>query len=196
MGSVVQSDTEIVNMALDLLVEDPITDITTDDRAVARWMKRNYAHVRDALLRRHPWNFAIERTTLPELATAPAYEFTKQYELPADCIRLLPVTADGTRTGLRVTHVVEGRKLLTNKSGPLKVRYIKRISDTSLFDPSFVQALVHLLASKAALWMTGKTGIAKDLRDPTYGAMGEAQLLDSLEGTPEPIEDDDIIEMR
>ena len=189
------TETAIMNMALDLLIEESIDD-TSDDRPVARWLARNYETVRDALLRQHPWNFALKRDSLAADPTAPAFEWAYRYLLPSDCLRLLPLTVAGDMNGSPIWHVVEGLYLLTDEPAPLKVKYIARIENPGLFDPNFVNALVHILANKAAHWMTGKAGFAEKLRDPTREAIFNAQLLDSLEGSAASPADYDIIAAR
>lgn len=195
MGSPVQSEAEVMNMALDLLIEAPITS-PTDDRPVARWMRRNYPTIRDALIRRHPWNFAIERRQLAADAAGPEYGWTYRYKLPADVIRVLPLTANGEFNGDPVPHILEAGYVLTNKAGPLKVRLLVRVNEPARFDPLFTNALVHLLAMKAAHWMTGKQSFVQLLQGPARDAMNDAQLIDSLEGTPEDPADNDILNAR
>src|SRR5690606_36539566 len=155
-------ETNIINAAFDLLDEEVAID-PSDDRAPVRWMKRNYPLVRDAILRRHPWNFAVARASLPELSDEPAFGWERQFQLPADCLRLLPLTWQGKMNGEPIKHEVEGRRILTNAEAPLKIRYIRRVEDTSLFDPLFVQLLAAELAVRAANWITGKQSYAERL---------------------------------
>src|SRR5690606_15550414 len=88
------SEVDIYNMALDLLDEEVAID-PDDDRAPVRWMRRNFAPVRDAILRRNPWNFAIKRVVLPALVTPPAFGWKYRYQLPSDCLRPLPLESCG-----------------------------------------------------------------------------------------------------
>ena len=56
--------TDIVNLALDMLKEAPITSID-EGRPIAMWCKRNFDVTRDALLEEADWNFALKRAELP-----------------------------------------------------------------------------------------------------------------------------------
>ena len=150
------SEIAIYNMALDLLDEEVATS-PDDNRAVVRWLKRNFAPTRDALLVRHPWNFAIARASLPALDTPPAYGWSRGYAEPADCLRLLPLSQGGALNGAPIPYEAEGGVILTNAAAPLLARYIRRVENPALFDPLFGEALAAMLASKMAEWLRGKS---------------------------------------
>ena len=84
------TEVSICANALRRLGDDPITSLT-DDTERARLCNAFYTDARDAVLRSHPWNFAITRTSLAKLSDAPAYGFNYQYSLPTDpyCLRVL-----------------------------------------------------------------------------------------------------------
>lgn len=184
------SITDIANMALDYLEEAPLQSID-DDRSVARWMKRNFWPIAWGLMRAHPWNFAITRASLTAAGTAPAFGWLYSYAMPSDSLRLLPVTCSGYEDADPIKHKVEGSSILTNQAAPLKIRYIKRIDNTGLFDNNFCDALAIALAQKAAHFVTGKQSYAQTLQPILANAIAEAQRVDSLEGTPEePLADE------
>lgn len=189
------TETDIYNMVLDILVQETVLG-TTDDKAIARWLNRNYPQQRDALLERHPWNFAVKRASLAADNAEPAFEWAYQYTLPTDCLRLLPITTNGYRDSPGVSHVVESGKILTDKAAPLYVRYIARVTNPSYFTLTFTNALAQVLAARMAYWMTGKAGYAKAFADTLGPLVANAQLLDSLEGTPEPPDDSDVLNVR
>jgi hypothetical protein len=178
------SDTEICNMALDLLEEAPIDSIN-DDRSVARWFKRNFWPAAWTLMRRHPWNFALSRAKLTTLATAPAFGFANAFAIPADCLRVLPLSADGTENGREVPFKVEGDVILTDADAPLTLRYISRVASTGLFDNHFADALAANLAMKASHFITGKQSYAERMGQMFQAALADAEIIDALEGTPD-----------
>ena len=153
------SETQIFNAVLDRLSEESILS-TTDEKAVARWLNRNYPLQRDVLLQRHPWNFATARLQLAASLTKPAFEWSFKYLLPEDCLRVMPVTADGKRNSPPIPYVVEGIYIMTNKSPPLNVRYIFRQTNPATFTPVFIDLLVQILAANFAYWMTGKANFS------------------------------------
>ena len=197
--------TAIINMALDLLKEEPILS-ATDDRTAVRWMNRNYQPIRDSLMRLHPWNWAMVRVALAALSTPPAFGWAYQYQLPADCIRVLPLTGSasvygspstgGTLNGPSVKFAIEGRYLLTNAPPPIQLSYIQSITDETLMDAAFVQALATTLAARAANFITGKGEYAKELKQEAGQLVMQAQMVDALEGTPPDPEQDDWVNGR
>ena len=84
------TEVSICSNALRRLGDDPITSLT-DDSERARLCNSFYSDARDSVLRSHPFNFSITRTTLAQLSTAPTYGFAYQYALPTNpyCLRVL-----------------------------------------------------------------------------------------------------------
>jgi hypothetical protein len=189
------SETAIMNMALDLLEEEPILS-PDDDRAAVRWMDRNYAPVRDALLRSHPWNFAIKRASLPILTDAPTSGWSYAYQLPSDCLRILPLAYSGYLNGRSLQYALEGRTLVSDEAAPLVISYIARVTDDAQMDPMFVQALAASLAARAASWLTGKQGVREAMQQMATQLTMQAQMVDSLEGSPAEAETDSWIDGR
>lgn len=187
--------TSIFNGALDRLSEGGVLSYD-DDVATARWLKRNYDLQRDVLLAQHPWNFAVKRASLATDVTTPAFEWGHQYTVPSDCLRVLPLTVDGLRDSPSIPYVVESLKILTDKVAPLRVRYIRRVTNESDFSPHFADLLAHRLATMMAHWMTGKESLYKALKAEARDILINAQNVDSLEGTPEPPDDYDVLNAR
>lgn len=189
------SETQIFNAVLDRLSEESVLS-TTDEKAVARWLNRNYPLQRDVLLQRHTWNFATARRLLAADTGKPEFEWSFRYNLPEDCLRVLPITTDGKRNSPPIPYIVEGMHILTNKNPPLPVRYIFRQVNVASFTPVFIDLLAQILAANFAYWMTGKANFAKQLTDISSQQFMEAVRIDSLEGLPEEPYDDEIIMVR
>ena len=76
------TDVDIVNAALIRLGERTIASLA-DAVKPAQLANAIFAELRDALLREHPWNFAVRRTQLSiPAARAPAGRYTGAYVLP------------------------------------------------------------------------------------------------------------------
>ena len=189
------TEKDIYNLVLDQLANEGVLS-RDDDAAVARWLNRNFPVQRDVLMARAPWNFAVKRAALAVSAATPAFEWDYQYATPPDCLRVLPITRDGERDAPGIPHVVEGNFILTDASAPLYIRYIARITNTGLWSVSFCDVLSQVLAARFAHWMTGKASYQKFLLEQLPTIINDAIRLDSLEGTPEPPDDSDIIEVR
>lgn len=152
------TETAICNLALGHLGEGPISSIN-DDTTAARACLLHFEPCRDATLRAHRWNFAVERVKLDD-ATAPAFGWDYQFDLPSDCLRVLEVNGSEEGDLISEPWVVEGRKLLTDAYSA-NVVYVKQITDVTLFDPLFVEAFALRLAvalSEVIRGTTDKTG--------------------------------------
>ena len=82
------SQVDICNGALNQLGASTIISLTEDSKN-ARILNQRYEMVRDRVFREHPWNCLIKRTKLAQDAATPAYEYSYQYTLPSDCLRVL-----------------------------------------------------------------------------------------------------------
>jgi hypothetical protein len=178
-------------MALGKVGADSITAIT-DASANARACNRFYEPVRDELLRRHAWSFAINRATLAQLAEAPAFGYDHAYQLPASpyCLRVLELYEERDSG---YDYLIEGRKLISD-SDTARIKYIAQITDPAQFDSSFVEALATRLAAEIAIPVTGESGIAEAMMKLAELKTVEAIGNDSQEGhaisDDKPIEDD------
>ena len=140
------SDVSICNTALITLGEDPIASFDDDVKA-ARLCNSIYEDTRDAVLRDAKWNFALERVELALLTTTPEFEFSNQFQLPADCIRVVYTDDD------LAPYRIEGNKLLTDSSS-VKILYVKQVTDPVQFDTTFRAALSARLAMEMAIPLT------------------------------------------
>ncbi len=173
--------TDICNLALDLLAEAPIADLS-DDRRIARWCDRNYDTARDSLLRKAPWRFAVKLVELTA-ATPPVFGWNQAYDLPADCLRPLPLTVRGVPHGSIIPSEVIGQRLETDAPAPIRLRYISRITDVAAYPADFVEALAAALAMKMAHWLTGKSGYQQLVVQAHRAALSNAVLTDAIDGT-------------
>lgn len=190
------SSVEICNRALTKLGARRILSIT-DDVKEARELNSMFDSVRDAELRRNPWNFAMTRTALPALVTTPAWGFAYEYQLPADCVRVVQVhdvyyiaNLTDYRTRMDVPFQIEGRKILTDLDAPLKVRYIARIEDTQQWDPLFVECFAARLAYECCEAITQSNTKKEQAWADYLTAVRQAKTIDAIENPPEPLPDD------
>lgn len=137
------SKVEIANRALQLLGAKRIVSLTEDSRN-GRAVSAAYEPVKLAELRKHPWSFAVKRVQLAEDTTAPLFDRTTAYSLPSDFIRLL--NPDPIANFNDLDWQIEGRKIITNDTGPLNLRYIYNVNDPNEMDPLFREAFSAALA--------------------------------------------------
>lgn len=192
------SEVAIASMACSLLAEYPLQSLD-DDTPMARFMAREFGPVRDELLQIYPWHWAMSRAALPLANNPPDFGWTKAYNIPAGCLRLLPLRDGGTINGTPVPFELESGQVLTDYSynGYLPIRYIRRETNPTKFSPLFARALANRLAMISAQRVTGKASYFQTTREAYMSSMQDARLSDSLErGTPESQYTSEVLSVR
>ena len=170
MASVV----DICNGALNQLGASTILSLTEDSKN-ARLCNARYTQVRDSVFRSHPWNCLQKRVQLAADTATPAWGFTKQYTLPADCLRLLTILDYDS------DYKVEGRKILTDNSS-VKILYIARITDPNEYDELLRETLSAALAADIAYGITSSNPLTQNMYQLFRDKLREARFVDSTEG--------------
>ena len=169
------ADVDIVNLAL-IKLGSPTISALTDTAKRAVTMNAIYTQNRDAELRSNAWSFALHRDSLSASTTAPAHTYDHAYPLPSDCLRLYDVD-EGQE------YQVEGNAILTNYDAPLKIRYVRNVSESE-FDPLFVEALSCRLASAACEAITQSNSKMTRMEELHTRAIDEAVMADAIEQPP------------
>lgn len=190
------TETAVANAALSLIgISTPLTDIDNDDSGNARTVRLHFASVRDALLRRYPWNFAEKYDTLTALPSAPKFNYSYAYNMPSDCLRVLEV--GGTHwTRARDVWKVQGRTILTDECAPLPVIYTRREDRVAIWDALFRLAFEVALAARIAPAKAKDSEIYQERQAEARQALAEAFPVDASEGTSERFEEQSIITER
>jgi hypothetical protein len=172
------SDVDICNSALNMIGASNIISLTEDSRA-ARVCNQRYAFVRDAVMRAHPWNCLVTRTSLAADSDTPAFEFDYQHTLPTDpyCLRVLrPQDPD---TVFRV----EGRKIISSTT-PFKMIYVARITDPNEYDQLLIESIAARLAADVSYALVNSASLSQMLMATYDSKLSEARFVDATEGTP------------
>ena len=184
------TDLDLANVALALLGESPLASLS-DDRKAATVVAPRIALVRDALLRSHPWNFAITRAALAVVAEAPAFGYSYAFALPTDYLRVMQVN-DG-RTHYEIERQGPIRVLLANDSS-VNLRYISRVENPSAWDPLFFEAMAAALALDSCMAILGSdTDAYSRTRSLFVDRLELARSMDGQENTPGEAFDDDFL---
>jgi hypothetical protein len=155
-----------------------ITSLSDDSRE-ARLCNAMYDVTRKQFLSAHPWNFAIGRIQIASDASLPSgwdddiwdYSFT----LGSDVLRVLSIDDE------EAEWAVEGGKLFCNYT-PVKIKYIKDVTNTALFSAFFERALAHVLAMNISYGLTQSASMVAGLEKLTDLAVREARSFDAQEG--------------
>lgn len=183
--------TQIANKSLRRLGSDRIADIA-DATESARAIADVYEQARDDVLAEHPWKCARFRTSLAADATAPAWGYAYAYTMPADPFCLRPWSLEE----LRIVHQVEGRKILTDEPAPLKLIFIGRVTDPELFSPWVANTIAARIAWDVAYRLTQSSKREDTMAAAYAAALATARSIDSQQGTPDPIEADELVNSR
>lgn len=176
------SEVSICNSALLKIGAERITALSdSNKRAIA--CNEQYSKCRDEVLEAHPWNFAIKRVELSQNATGPAFGYTYAYDLPADCLRVLEMSDTD------ITYEIEAGTLITDED-TAKIKYIAQTADTTLFSPTFSEALALRLASDLAYHLVQSSALQAALYKAYTEFLANAKTVDAQGGgTPlAPIE--------
>lgn len=171
------SETEIANRALQRLGAARITALDDTSSKNARACNVAYAPLRDALLRAHPWSFAIARAALAADTDVPVGDDAPalQYTWPTDALRIL-LPKDHT-----LDWIIEGRKILTGWGAPLYIRYIAKITDPNTMDPLFREALACWMAVEMCEEITQSNTKKAALKDDYEMIIAEARRTNAIE---------------
>lgn len=175
------SEVQICNRALQRLGAGRIASLN-DGSKEAKECTAVYEPARDFMLRSHPWSFAIAREALAADSTAPIGDSSDtpayQYSWPTDAMRiLLPKSAD-------LDWRIEGRKILTDDTAPLYIRYINKITDPNTMDATFREALSCWMAHEMCESLTQSNSKKAGLRDDLILILAEARRTNAIEKPP------------
>jgi len=164
---------QIVNNALVKIGANAILTLTEDSEA-ARAANLIYEQVRDACIRDHVWNFAVNRVELAQNSVAPAFGFAYQYNVPSDCLRVLQME------NVDMFYKIEGGKLLTDE-GTAKILYLARVEDVNLFDAMFVEALSARLAAELSVTLSESNTLYSNMMEMYQRKISDARSMDAQE---------------
>lgn len=158
--------------------------------------KARYAITRDAVLRAHPWNFAVKRATLASDATAPEWEYTARFALPSDCLRLLRTYEDTQYD--QADYRVEGRYIVNayGSADTLYIEYVAQITDTAQFTPEFIDVLSARLAAEVSINLTQNKTATESLWSIYQEKLQAARNTDAQEGSPRGFEATEWLQAR
>lgn len=172
------TELQIVNRALRLLGDDPLTEAEWAAQTLRR-AQLAYEYLEEArrnTLTEYPWDFATVYTTLTADAEAPAWGYDYRYAIPALSLRVIQTEGD-------TTFRRSASWLLSNESS-LNVTYIEDVTDFSLFPEHLAAAVAAQLALKLCEGDTGKGDLFRRLGEIYQHELTRAKAIEGHEGTP------------
>jgi hypothetical protein len=135
----------ICNVALLSLGANPINDLTeTSVEAVA--CNALWDNARRSAIASNNWSFARKRLELAQDTVKPVFEYSYQYTLPADLLKLVLVYQD-------TDYKIEGRSIITNKPNCL-IKYVYDNTDVTTWTDPFIDAMSARMRLELAYTLT------------------------------------------
>ncbi len=147
----------------------------------------------------------MKRTSLSALSDEPEWGYSLQYRLPSDCLRVVQVNDFYVIPGFgdfigsgpdEEPFKIEGGKILTDFTAPLKIRYLRRVTNSGEFDAAFVEAFAYDLAFEACESITQSTTKKESLRQGRRDEILDAIRANAIELPPQVQADDAWIASR
>lgn len=180
------TEIEICSAALNALGTNGIISFE-EDTDEARACKAFYPIIRDKVLEDRVWSFAKRQYVLTPHVDAPAFGWTRKFEVPSEVVRVHRVD-DGSGE-YRMGWELQGRFILADES-PIYVTGVRRETDCSLYSPSFALALTLRLAVALSVPLTENRQLKADLWQEYQHEIKEASGLDGAQGKAEVVRSD------
>jgi hypothetical protein len=169
---------DICNRALQKLGSASITSLT-DGSPEATACNLAYEPCKLALLEQHEWGFSIKRDALSADSPAPTWGRENAFSFPSDCLRLAHQYPEDN--DYLIDTIIEGRKILTNESAPLYIRYVYNVTDTNEMTPLFREALATLIAFELCEQITQSNTKKAQLENDLKKIISEAKRSNAIQ---------------
>jgi len=200
------SDIDIANMAISHVGASSDIESFNEKSTEAIQCKTWYDQSRLMALAAFDWGFARRRLTaalhgdtISETATDPlAGVWGYRYEYPADCVKMRKIQKSTAPPDDLVPFNIETsldgqeKTVLTDMEDAVFV-YTFDQKGTELFNPMFIQAFSHLLASQIAFAVTNKRKIKIEQFSLYQSVIRSAAAEDANEGIAEPVRDAEVV---
>lgn len=169
------TDVQVVNIAMEILGEPPISSISKPETTNERLAARNYEQVVQEEITKRRWNFAIQHPALPADPSASHPQRKRAVRLTTDILRVLRPR--------HVDWIIQKPYIFTNEAAPLTVPCVKRV-DEAEFDPLFNPVVGAALAMRINNSVTGSTEVYQYAKDQYQMAVNQALMANAFERGP------------
>lgn len=120
-------------------------------------------------------------TTLTTAQVTPAFEYSYQFDLPADYLRRRYVWEDNDADRTQYPYAIEGTKYLTNQKSVYMV-YSKKVTTVTSFDPLYTEVLILQFAKRIIVPIAGiKNTLRDDIDKELVPLMKKVRQIDKQE---------------
>ena len=165
-------------------ITQPMLDNSSNKRA--KLCASQYDKVKRRLLRSANWRFAKKRATLTNNGNTPAFNYTYEFALPTDYLKMLPAENEDDASFISADVTVENGKILAYDE-TIYIIYTADV-DESLFDASFEEALAYDLAMEICYALVQSAEYKTQLRDEHQEALRTARSMNAQEGRAQELQ--------
>jgi hypothetical protein len=184
--SITQMD--ICNLALNNLGSKKITSLTESSQAAIQ-LSLVYDICRDSVLRDCDWQFATFFASLAAISGAtelvPGYAYI--YAYPTKCMRIRKVYSDNESQNpvaedfRPCLSAATAQKAIACQLSPAYIEYTYQVTDPTLYDSKFVEALSFKLAATVCVILTGSTEKRDKMVKGYADTLSDAKKFNAIE---------------
>ncbi len=186
------SSVSICNIALIALGEAPIVALT-DQTKRAILCKARYDDIRRWVLRSYPWNCARKQASIAASATAPLFNWSSAFPLPADWIRFYD--QDEQQDNTSIWNIV-GNVIMSNQTSPLQINYIFDLQDCTKMDAGLIHTIAYQIVTELGLPITQNQARVTAAVQMLQSKQGVAQNINAQENAPREWDVDILLRSR
>lgn len=183
--AVTTSKVVIWNMALGNIGSGSAVENETEQSNEANQCKLYWDTCRRLVLRAYPWSFATKQAVLASTGTPPT-GWKCQYIYPPDCLNARSIFLDKAIDANPIKYQIaknpdEAGKVIWTDQAQAQLIYTVDVTDVSLFDDEFVEAIAYCLAQKLAMPLRADKDLLGDMLRMKLIALAEATEDDANE---------------
>lgn len=180
------SPTSICNLALGMLGEDPIDNISPPQPAIksAILCAQFYDVSRRAMLASALWKCAKRPVQQAAAQAVPPFEYGNAYTLPADFIRPFKLQWNDDEPYELMNLAGVGRCIVTDHGAPVDLYYIFDLQDCTEMDPLLVMAVAADLAAVLAIPLARDISLKQTAEAEREARLAIARTSDAQQNSP------------
>lgn len=163
---------EIINQALIKIGANIINDLS-EGSIEATLAGQLWSVSRRAVLRSHPWNFAVREQSLAPSIGQSSYNYTYAQQLPANFLRLIKVFDQND-------YKIQNGYLFTNYN-PTVIKYIYDNTDPNTWDSVFTDVVSSRLAAELSYPLTKSAALMTSMFNIYAAKLQTARYIDASE---------------
>lgn len=191
------SDVQIAKLALQHIGDRFDITSLTEATPEAEQVNLVFENVRDALLREHPWAFALRWVKPASLTGTPPAYWGYMYAYPSDALRVWKIVNPLDPRGVLLPpltfrvgrNAANAKVLLTDEAEP-EFEYTALVENAAEFDENFVMAFSWRLAAHITRPLTGDQNLAARILQESDYWVAIAKTNDANEGALPPLNND------